>query len=219
MGAVDSGPDAGGDAGHARCHPVDAGRAIPQEGFEDLDAGVLCFGCHDGGNCGPCYAWEGQHQTSLECRHAHQSGPFEQCLPTVDAGGHMVQVRDYDVLGTSTRVRVLRLIGEGPVIGISFAFELVGYAHEKDGQVTCVTDLAALSYTYSHHNSDDHATVLHDGQRHLLNLSDFTFGGGPDGGGNALEIRDAISNAVLEGPLPLTRMSCVHLGTDQGCFW
>lgn len=75
----------------------------------------------------------------------------------------------------SVAVRFLRFIGDGTAIGETFPLELGAFAIERDGELDCVRDPAALGYVFGHHNWDERADVtLDDGTTVSLTMR-YTF--------------------------------------------
>jgi hypothetical protein len=75
-----------------------------------------------------------------------------------------VATRTYNVLefvgdGGAIRVRLAREVGERSAVGETFAYDLVRFGIEIDGEVTCFTEPSSLAYDFGHHNWNDTATA------------------------------------------------------------
>ena len=83
---------------------------------------------------------------------------FESCIPAADNGPIFKETLTLSGENGALLVRIVRRPGDGPTIGETFALQLLGFAMQEGGELTaCVTDPAALSYVYEHHNWDDQA--------------------------------------------------------------
>lgn len=65
----------------------------------------------------------------------------------------------FESLDGRVRVRLARQPGQRPFVGETYPYDLVRFAIERDGQTECITDRAALSYDFGHHNWSDTATA------------------------------------------------------------
>jgi hypothetical protein len=82
---------------------------------------------------------------------------FAGLTPRVD--GRTVNVLDFTNDVGSLQLRLAREVGERTGVGETLGYDLVRFGIRSDDGLTCVTDAAALAYTFGHHNWDDYATA------------------------------------------------------------
>lgn len=117
------------------------------------------------------------------------------------------------------RVILAREPGDRPgAIGETFPLDLIRFAVETPtGERTCVTDRAQLSYTFGHHNWNEHAEITVGARRYVLELR--YFNNGVAAWDDILTVQDSTSGAVLEGPLTLEDEACRSIPLDLNtCF-
>lgn len=142
---------------------------------------------------------------------------FEACIPDLDDGPIFKETLTLASEDGATLVRIVRRPGDGPTIGETFAFELLGFAMQEgaEDELVCVTDAASLAYDYQHHNWDETATV--------------TVGGGASARTLTLTLvydvvngtwTDTLHDSDGDEDLPLVTSACVSEGPNpaNGCF-
>jgi hypothetical protein len=143
------------------------------------------------------------------------SADFDTCIPDAGDGPIFKETLTLASADGSTLVRIVRRPGDGPTIGETFAFELLGFAMQEGDSVLCVVDAASLAYDYQHHNWDDTATV--------------TAGSGDDARTLTLTLvydvvngtwTDTLDDGATDGNLALSTYDCVSEGPSpaNGCF-
>ena len=75
------------------------------------------------------------------------------------AGSPFVGTLSFESLDGSTRVRLARQPGERSAVGETWAYDLVRFGIEHNGEVECITNRAALMYNFGHHNWAETATA------------------------------------------------------------
>lgn len=137
------------------------------------------------------------NDTIAECLDAPLMGSRTEAIRLEGNGVSVALVRriDLDSAGTS-----------GTTVWLTQRFGLV----RADVSV-CVSDAAKLTYTVSHHNSNDFATATGAAATWVLEQKDAEYWRG------AHEISAKQGNQVLWGPVALTVASCKQLDTDADC--
>lgn len=138
---------------------------------------------------------------------------FASCIPDAEDGPVFKETLTLSSADGAVLVRIMRRPGEGPTIGETFAFELLGFAMQEGSEMTaCVVEPAALSYVYEHHNWDDQA-VADDGAR-TLTLS-MTYDPGV-----ASAWTDVLDDSSTDENLALEAVDCLSEGPSpaNGCF-
>lgn len=135
--------------------------------------------------------------TIAECLDAPLMGSRTEAIRLEGNGVSVALVRriDLDSVGTS-----------GTTVWLTQRFGLVR------GDVSgCVSDAAKLTYTVSHHNSNDFATAASGGTTWVLEQKDAEYWRGVH------QISAKQGNQVLWGPVALTIASCTQLDTNTDC--
>jgi hypothetical protein len=109
-----------------------------------------------------------------------------------------------------TWVRMARRVGDRNAVGETFAFDLIGFAIVRGGELVCVTDSVALAYDFGHHNWDDRATATAHGLAYTVHIQ-FDFSGAQPIWTNSLTIAPAAGGAPLADGLPLVATACASV--------
>lgn len=134
-----------------------------------------------------------------DCLSQFQSAGFDERLLTFNGPELRVGfIRDVDpdAFGTS-----------GTTV-----FRAVRFALETADVQLCLD--SNLEYTVSHHNFDDVFTATHDGVRYELTMHTEDYGAAWE---DQLTLRDAMTDAILEGPITLTFEQCTPLTQNGIC--
>lgn len=108
----------------------------------------------------------------------------------------------------NTWVRIARRVGDRTAVGETFAFDLVWFAIIRDGQMTCVSDPAALAYSFGHHNWDDTLTATTNGFAHAVHIV-YSFDSAPNPTWvNTLTLTPTSGGDVIVAELPMTATEC-----------
>jgi hypothetical protein len=194
-GAAHAGSGAGGSAQGGTGPAGSGGRgglggAASGDGGSDSMAGA-------GGTMAGAGGGDSSRGIIAECLDAPLMGSRTEAIRLEGNGVSVALVRriDLDSVGTSgTTVWLTQRLGlvRGDVSG-------------------CVSDAAKLTYTVSHHNSNDFATAASGGTTWVLEQKDAEYWRGVH------QISAKQGNQVLWGPIALTIASCTQLDTDTDC--
>lgn len=144
-------------------------------------------------------------------------GCFDGLAPR--QAGRFVEVLGLRQTPAGARLILAREPGDRPgAVGETWAFDLVRFALEDAaGNTHCVTNPSALEYSFGHHNWDERARVVIEGRAYVVTLRYFL--NGQAMWVDELSVLDAVSGAVLSGPVPLVKEACRSIPTNpNACF-
>ena len=119
----------------------------------------------------------------------------------------------------AVRLRTGSEVGDRPVVGETFAFDLKRFGITRSGATTCITDLSALTYDFGHHNWAETLSATAGASRFEVHM-EYNIVGKPPAWRDELSVYAVGSTTPREGPLPLTENGCrsIPAGDLNACL-
>jgi hypothetical protein len=175
-----------------------------------------CGAAHEGSDLG---ASDGQHRDGPR-RDSPAAADGATWIDTCFAGlqptgKFFVAVMDFVTEDGSTSLRLAREPGDPggrPVIGETYPYHLVRFAIVRaSGEKACVTDLAAMTYDFQHHNWNDTANARSGSTVYSVKMRyEPVLGGWTD---SLTGLEDG-TGKTLWGPLRLKNTHCTSIPLD-----
>jgi hypothetical protein len=175
------------------------------------------MGCGDGGGGAPRDASVREDAAvqedagALGVGDAGVGGCFDP-LSTPSAG--FVEVQHFESAERGVRITRARQPGERSAVGETFPYDLVRVRIEADGDAACVSEAAAMTYEFGHHNWNETWSVRTEKARYVVREQYDFQAGSERPWADSLEARSLEDDSLLWGPVDLEPDGCYSLPYD-----